>query len=69
MTPASTHAPRADADFDLDVRLSPVIRHVSAGAVAAPPTDAGCPDPATGSGSCANVSGCVPPVCFVPKRG
>ena len=45
MAPASTHAPRADAEFDLDVRLSPVIRHAPAGAVAEPPTDAGCPAP------------------------
>ena len=36
MAPASTHAPRADAEFDLDVRLSPVIRHGVAGAVAQP---------------------------------
>ena len=64
MAPASTHAPRADAEFDLDVRLTPVIL----AGLAQPPTDAGCPAPGTGGGSCADVSGCVPPVCFVPKR-
>ena len=34
MARASTHAPRVDAEFDLDVRLSPVIRHGVAGALA-----------------------------------
>ena len=36
MAPASTHAPHVDAEFDLDVRLSPVIRHGVAGALAQP---------------------------------
>jgi hypothetical protein len=39
MVPASPNETRADDEFDLDVRLSPVIPQVAAGAVAKRPPD------------------------------
>jgi hypothetical protein len=56
MAPASTDASRVDAEFDLDVRLSSVIRHDVAGA-AAQPSAVGCNT--QNSPSCAGGPGTV----------
>jgi hypothetical protein len=40
MRTAASEAPRGNADFDLDVRIQPIVRTGSE----AKPTDAGCPD-------------------------